>query len=59
MKNVVSNTGEELQLDKGSVAAEMFGILKRKLKGFNDYLFVLYGNNGNGWKKNGQKVDFG
>jgi hypothetical protein len=47
MKNVVSNTGEELQLDKGSVAAEMFGILKRKLKGFNDYLFVLYGNNGN------------
>ena len=45
MKNVISNTGEEIEL--GGYEAGIINILKRKLKGFNDYLFVIYGNNGN------------
>ena len=45
MKNVINNTGEELKLV--GFELEVFNILKKKLKGFKDYLFVVYGNNGN------------
>ena len=47
MKNIINNTGEELKLSKSGFEAEVFNILKKKLKGFKKYLFVVYGNNGN------------
>lgn len=46
MKNVVNNQGEEL-LKLGGFDGDVVRILKRKLKDFNEYLFVIYGNNGN------------
>lgn len=45
MKNVIGNTGEEIKL--GGFELEVFTILKNKLLDFKDYLFVMYGNNGN------------
>jgi hypothetical protein len=45
MKNIIDNIGEEKQLV--GFELEVFNILKKKLKGFKDYLFVIYGNNGN------------
>ena len=45
MKNVIDNIGEEKQLV--GFELELFNILKKKLKGFKDYLFVVYSNNGN------------
>ena len=45
MKNVINNTGEEIKL--AGFELEVFNILKKKFKGFKDYLFVVYGNNGN------------
>lgn len=45
MKNVIDNTGEEIS-ELGKYDLHIFNTLKRKLKGFNDYLFVIYGNNG-------------
>lgn len=46
MKNVIDNTGEEIG-ELGKYDLQLFNTLKRKLKGFNDYLFVIYGNNSN------------
>lgn len=45
MKNVINNTGEEIEL--GGFDLEVFNILKKKLPNFKEYLFVIYGNNGN------------
>ena len=45
MKNVIDNLGEEIEL--AGFELEVFNILKKKLKGFKKYLFVVYGNNGN------------
>ena len=45
MKNVISNTGEVMKLY--GFELEVFNILKKKLPKFKEYLFVLYGNNGN------------
>ena len=45
MKNVINNTGERIELV--GFELELFNILKKKLKGFKKYLFVVYGNNGN------------
>ena len=46
MKNVVNNQGEEIP-NLGGFEYAFMKILKRKLKDFNEYLFVIYGNNGN------------
>jgi hypothetical protein len=46
MKNVVNNQGEEIP-NLGGFEYAFIKILKRKLKDFNEYLFVIYGNNGN------------
>ena len=46
MKNVVNNQGEEIS-NLGGFEYAFMKILKRKLKDFNEYLFVIYGNNGN------------
>jgi hypothetical protein len=46
MKNVVNNQGEEIP-HLGGFEGAFIKILKRKLKDFNEYLFVIYGNNGN------------
>jgi hypothetical protein len=46
MKNVVNNQGEEIP-QLGGFEGAFIRILKRKLKDFNEYLFVIYGNNGN------------
>jgi hypothetical protein len=45
MKNVIDNIGNEINL--GGFELEVFTILKNKLPDFKDYLFVMYGNNGN------------
>lgn len=45
MKNVIGNTGEEIKLT--GFELDVFTILKTKLPDFKDYLFVVYGNNGN------------
>jgi len=45
MKNVINNIGEEINL--GGFELEVFTILKNKLPDFKDYLFIMYGNNGN------------
>jgi len=45
MKNVINNIGEEKELV--GFELEVFNILKKKLPNFKDYLFVVYGNNGN------------
>lgn len=45
MKNVINNIGEEKELV--GFELELFNILKKKLPDFKDYLFVVYGNNGN------------
>ena len=45
MKNVIDNIGEEINL--GGFELEVFTILKNKLPDFKDYLFIMYGNNGN------------
>lgn len=45
MKNVIDNIGEEKKLE--GFELELFNILKKKLKNFKDYLFVVYSNNGN------------
>lgn len=45
MKNVIGNTGEEIKLT--GFELDVFTILKNKLPDFKDYLFVVYGNNGN------------
>jgi glycosyltransferase involved in cell wall biosynthesis len=45
MKNVINNIGEEIQLV--GFELEVFNILKKKLPNFKQYLFVIYGNNGN------------
>lgn len=46
MKNVINNIGEEIKF-AGGFELEVFTILKNKLPDFKDYLFVMYGNNGN------------
>lgn len=45
MKNIINNIGEEIQLV--GFELEVFNILKKKLPNFKQYLFVIYGNNGN------------
>jgi glycosyltransferase involved in cell wall biosynthesis len=45
MKNVINNIGEQKELV--GFELEVFNILKKKLPNFKDYLFVIYGNNGN------------
>lgn len=45
MKNVIDNIGNEINL--GGFELEVFTILKNKLPDFKDYLFIMYGNNGN------------
>jgi len=45
MKNVINNIGEEIELE--GFELEVFNILKKKLSNFKQYLFVIYGNNGN------------
>jgi hypothetical protein len=45
MKNVIDELGNE-QKYKGGYTGEMFKHLKKKLKNFNDYLFVMYSTNG-------------
>jgi glycosyltransferase involved in cell wall biosynthesis len=45
MKNVINNIGEQKELV--GFELEVFNILKKKLPNFKQYLFVIYGNNGN------------